>query len=130
MSHLRSMERGRLEPSFALTRGLHLQDRLGSGGFGDLYRARTPGGHLQAVRLTDIPDAPVVLDAIAEVIALHERFEDAPLARIRACGGDEQRLWYAMDLLEGESVLAWVRSKGALAPGNATRLLIQMSADL
>jgi aminoglycoside phosphotransferase (APT) family kinase protein len=85
---------------------------------------------LQAVRLTDIPDAPVVLDAIAEVIALHERFEDAPLARIRACGGDEQRLWYAMDLLEGESVLAWVRSKGALAPGNATRLLIQMSADL
>jgi serine/threonine protein kinase len=62
-----------------------------------------------------------VLDAIAEVIALHERLGEAPLARIRISGGDEGRMWYAMDLLDGESLLTRVRSKGALAPGDAAR---------
>jgi serine/threonine-protein kinase len=117
------MEGGRVEPSPALGRQFQIESRLGTGGLGDLYRARALAtGQQVALRLTDIPDAPVVLEAIAGVIALHERLAGVPIARIRASGGDEGRMWYAMDLLGGESLLARVRSKGPLAPGEAARL--------
>jgi serine/threonine protein kinase len=121
------MDGGRVEPGRALTSRFQIQDSLGRGGLGELYRARSlDTGRMQAVRMTDIPDAPIVLDAMAEVIALHERFIDAPLAHIRVSGADEQRMWYAMDLLDGESVLTRVRSKGVLGPDNATELLTQV----
>lgn len=107
---------------------------LGKGGLGDLYRVRALGtDEPLALRLMDIPDAPPVLDAFGEVEALHRQLADVPLSRMRACGGDEGRAWYATDYLDGESVLSLIRRRGPLPMGDAIQLVaraIRSVADL
>jgi serine/threonine-protein kinase len=121
------MEGGRVEPGPALNGLYQLQGLLGRGGLGDLYRARAvKSAAVHALRLTDIPDAAAVLDALGEVIALNERLSHASLARIRTSGGDAGRIWYAMDLIiDGESLLARVRSNGTLGAREAALLVLQ-----
>ncbi len=102
MSHLGSMPGGRVEPGRALTSQFQVLAHVGRGGLGDLYRAQArASGQVLAVRATDIPDADVVLEAIRDVIALHDEFAHLPIARIRLCGGADGSMWYGMDYCEG-----------------------------
>src|SRR5438105_3034391 len=99
---------------------------LGEGTLGDLHLVRDRSrGDTLALRLTDFAAAPVVLEALANVVALHDRLapRQLPLARVRASGADGERAWYVMDALDGESLLSQVRSSGPLAAPQACQLL-------
>ena len=131
MSPLGPVSGDRVEPSRALIGHFEILGPLGQGGLGDLYRAhQRRSGDLRAVRATVIPDAPVALDAIGDVVALHERFATLPLARVRSCGGADGQLWYAMDYLDGESLHAHVLGRGKVAPADAVALVVQVAETL
>lgn len=114
-----------MEPSRALTSQFELLSKLGAGGLGDLYRAQErSSGRVLALRATEIPDAPVVLDAVRDVIALHDRFARLPLAQIRSCGGADACLWYGMDYLDGESLHSRVLLRGKLSLPDAVPIVV------
>jgi serine/threonine protein kinase len=121
------MQGGSVEPGRALSHEFEMLDQLGPGGLGMLNRARDrASGELLALRLTEIPDVPPVRDAFGELVALHKRLSGVPLARIRSCGGTGQLLWYAMDLLQGQSLHALVLyGRNEVVTAEAVRLVIE-----
>lgn len=128
MSQLRAIEGGRVKPGLSLANRFQLEAHLGTGGLGDLYRVRAVGSSERfALRMTELTDAPAVLDAMRGVGSLNERFSLLPIARVRSSGADEGRMWYAMDFVEGESLLSLVRRAGPMAPKSAAALLVQVA---
>lgn len=126
MSQFGTMPGGRVEPSRALTSRFELLAQLGPGGLGDLHRARErTSGQVLAVRLTEVPDVPIVLDVFGDIIALHKRLGRVPLARIRSCGGAGGCLWYAMDCLDGLSLHSLVVDRGKQPLEAAVQLILQ-----
>ncbi len=77
---------------------------LGHGGMGVVYRARHSGSEravaLKTVKIT----APKWLDSIRREIDALTRIRHPGIVRIVEHGVHEGRPWYAMDLLEGESL--------------------------
>lgn len=116
-----------MEPSPALTSRFELLQQLGPGGLGDLHRARErTSGQIVALRLTEIPDAPIVLDTFGDIIALHQqRLGRLPLGRVRSCGGADRCLWYAMDFLDGQSLHSLVIKQGKPSLHDAVEFVIQ-----
>lgn len=108
----------------ALQSRFEVDAHLGRGGLGDLYRVRALGtDDALALRVTEIPDAPAVLDAFGTVVDLTHRLAHLPIVRMRACGGDDGRAWYVTDFSPGESLLAFVRRRGPLPVADAVRLI-------
>lgn len=119
-----AMEHPRVALGRSLQSRFEVDALLGKGGLGDLYRVRAVGSDESlALRLTDVPDAPPVLDAFGEVATLQQGLTDVPLARMRSFGGDDGRAWYATEYLDGESVLSLVRRRGPLPVGDAIPLV-------
>lgn len=117
-----------MKPGLSLANRFQLEAHLGTGGLGDLYRVRAVGSSERfALRMTELTDAPAVLDAMRGVGSLNERFSLLPIARVRSSGADEGRMWYAMDFVEGESLLSLVRRAGPMAPKSAAALLVQVA---
>lgn len=113
-----------------LAQHFELEDILGRGGLGRLFRARrVDSGELVALRLTGIPAVAEVVHALTEVIALHERI-GPPLARVFDCGEEDGDLWYAMEYLEGESFETLIRRGGVRPPDEAVHLLLQAAASV
>lgn len=131
MSQSRNVGDGRVGLGRSLTRRFAVEARLGCGGLGELYRVRVVGSDDRlALRWTKIADAPVVLDTIGRVVALHTRLADLPLVRVRDCGGDEGRMWYAMDYSDGEALLTIVRRLGPVAADRAVAVVLDASATV
>ncbi len=77
---------------------------LGSGGMGVVYRARhVSSQHAVALKTVQIP-APKWLDSMRREIQALTRIRHPGVVRIVAHGVDHGRPWYAMDLIEGESL--------------------------
>jgi serine/threonine protein kinase len=108
-----------------------LIDRLGTGGLGELFRVRENTTRLPlALRLTIFPGAEEILAALGSVVALHTTLaaDGLPIVRVVAAGVDEEgSAWYAMELVEGESILSAVRRHGPMPVAKAVPLLQQLT---
>src|SRR5262245_18067083 len=114
------------EPGRVIAGQYEIRAQLGHGGLGPLSRVAArgrPGG--VAFRLSPGPALPGVVEALRNVIALHERVAHLRLVRLRACGVEANRAWYVMDFVDGESLLTRVRQRGRLPANEAQRLLLQ-----
>jgi serine/threonine protein kinase len=77
---------------------------LGHGGMGVVYRARHTGSERAVALKTVKISAPKWLDSIRREIDALTRIRHPGIVRIVEHGVHEGRPWYAMDLLEGESL--------------------------
>jgi serine/threonine protein kinase len=109
----------------ALARRFELVATLGSGGLGELYSVRDGSGKSLALRQTDFLALPSVLEALAGVVALHHRLASRllPLARVLACGENNDLAWYSTDLQTGQSLADHVRRQGPVPQAQAIGLI-------
>src|SRR5678815_5389365 len=78
-------------------------ERLGQGGMGVVHRARHDDGRVAALKLVDgvRSDAHTAFEV---EIAVLSRLSHPDVVRIVDRGVDDDRPWYAMDLVEGRSL--------------------------
>ncbi|MEO7165909.1 MAG: protein kinase [Chthoniobacterales bacterium] len=107
---------------------------LGRGAMGVTYRARdTVLQREVALKVIDLPTAPDDARTARERF-LREARAAAVLRHPNVAGvfqfGAADRCYYAMELVEGETVEAHVRREGPLAPGRALEVAIQVARAL
>jgi serine/threonine protein kinase len=126
-------------PVVTLPRGLagrfQLLSRFGGGGLGELFRVRAKATQAElALRLTIFKSAPEIVTSLTGVVTLHGRLfaSGSSLVRVVEAGGDTESdtSWYAMEIASGESILERVRRTGRMTPASATRLLVQLAAQI
>jgi len=104
-----------------------LEERLGEGGFGSVYRCtHTVIGKIAAVKILHLAfssDPQVVSRFLAEARAVNQ-IRHKHIVDIFAFGRlDDGRHFYVMELLEGESLSALLERKGRLTIAEAVTLL-------
>jgi serine/threonine protein kinase len=81
---------------------------LGRGGMGVVYRAVHRDTHeVVALKTVSVPKRLRLLGIRAEILALH-RLDHPQIVRIRDHGLSGRVPWYAMELLEGPTMAAWL----------------------
>jgi serine/threonine protein kinase len=111
-----------------------LGDALGHGGFGVVYRAehverRTPA----AVKIphADVADNPSTLARFEREIEAIQRLSHPNVVEILDCGRlEDERPYFAMELLTGKNLQEHLRSHGRLAPDEALSILEPLCSAL
>jgi tetratricopeptide (TPR) repeat protein len=97
-----------------------LLEAIGYGGSGIIYRARhARGGPLVALKTVQMR-SPALLGGIRHEIAALERLRHPGIVRVLDHGVQSGRPWYAMELLEGETLAGFARGLHA-SNGGAPR---------
>jgi tRNA A-37 threonylcarbamoyl transferase component Bud32 len=93
--------------------------RLGSGGFGEVFLGRSPGGRRVAVKLirADRAQAPDFRARFRREVAAVQRVSGAFTASVIAADPDAERPWLVTEFVDGPSL------EQAVRPGNAIRTL-------
>jgi serine/threonine-protein kinase len=112
-----------------------LDERIGVGGFGDVYRARhaTIAGKLAAVKVLTDPTlgAQVQRACLAQEAMAATRARHAHTIDIYDCGSDGPHSYLVMELLEGETLRQRLgRAHGRLGTVEAVRIATQVAAAL
>src|SRR5262245_17537141 len=85
---------------------------LGEGGMGSVYLARRDGASPVALKTVQLPDETVLPRLRREIWAL-SRISHPGVVQILDSGIQNGLPWYAMELIEGETLRQWsVRRKG------------------
>ena len=110
--------------------GLVVEERIGAGGMGTVYRARVlDNGHAQlAVKFLSpsLAAEPELVARFWREVALLEKLDHPAIVKVKAHGQSQNVPWFAMELVDGPT-LAARQAKGPLAVEEAraifTRLL-------
>ncbi len=103
-------------------------EHIGEGGMGVVYRAVDDAtGEAAAVKTVLVPDDALVASMRREIRALG-RVRHPGVVRVIDDGVDHNRPWYAMELIEGKTLRAWLDEMWTRAPrrtehGDATTLV-------
>jgi len=95
-------DKGMLEEG-DLIGGIELEKRIGSGGFGVVYRGRDPKGATVAVKVLAVEvqhDADLSARLMKEATLMAE-IEHDNVVRFHAAGKDGDRIWLAMEFVPG-----------------------------
>ncbi|MFO0691947.1 MAG: protein kinase [Polyangiales bacterium] len=109
-----------------------LECRVGSGAFGDVYRATDAEvpGHVLALKLLHQPaHSDEAREAAMREIRLLASVFHPSLVQFKDHGWHEGRLWFAMPWYEGETLEARIR-RGALSRGEAHDLFVPLARAL
>ncbi|MFJ5774296.1 bifunctional serine/threonine-protein kinase/ABC transporter substrate-binding protein [Streptomyces sp. NPDC093094] len=104
--------------------GNRLLGRLGAGGMGVVYLARTPAGELAALKVIqpEYADQPEFRARFAREVAAARGVDGPWVARVLAADADAPAPWLASAFVPGPSLAEAVAACGALAP-QAVRIL-------
>ena len=105
-----------------------LRRRIGSGGMGEVWQAYHPALRrdvaLKILRAQQV--SPNALSRFEREVRATSELQHPNTIRVFDCGVTEDGLWYyAMELLQGETLAALVAREGGLEPERAIRLLRQ-----
>ncbi len=105
---------------------------LGRGGMGEVWEAEREGGGGRVALKTVIgkADQPAPLRKLLDEAQLCAALEHPNIVRVVDAGLDSGRCYFAMEVLEGCSLGAVLKSRGALTPGAAAAIALQALAGL
>jgi len=89
--------------------GIVIEDLLGAGGMGTVYRARSPrDGQRLAVKFLSpsLAAEPELLGRFSREVALLEKLDHPGIVKVRAHGETQGVPWFAMDLVDGPTLAA------------------------
>jgi serine/threonine protein kinase len=101
--------------------GILVEELLGAGGMGTVYRARSVAdGQRLAVKFLSptLAAEPELRARFSREVALLEKLDHPGIVKVRAHGEMQGVPWFAMDLVEGPTLAARLE-KGTLAPAEA-----------
>ena len=113
--------------------GYELEELLGQGATGVVYRARRtgrPGSVALKLLRAELVDDPVDLERFIREAALARGFEHPNLVEILDAGVADRRPYIAMTYVEGLSLDARLRGRGALPAADAVALVEEIAAGL
>ena len=98
--------------------GLLIEERIGAGGMGTVYRARSAGGagaHLAVKFLSpELAAEPELVARFWREVDLLEKLDHPAIVKVKAHGQNQEVPWFAMELVDGPT-LAVRLSKGPLS---------------
>ena len=121
-----------IEPT-AIIAGYRIEEVLGRGGMGVVYRARQLAlDRTVAIKLiaTDRAQEPVFRERFKAESRIAASIEHANVIPVYEAGEDDGLLFIAMRLVEGYDLGQLLARLGALAPERAARIIVQMSGAL
>nr|WSW70876.1 protein kinase [Streptomyces sp. NBC_00995] len=106
--------------------------RLGSGGMGQVYLGRSPGGRLVAVKVirADISDHPDALARFRREAATIGTVRSAYTAQLIEASLDTSPYWLATEYVSGPTLRGAIGAKGPFPPDSALRLLAALAEGL
>ncbi|MCY1682720.1 serine/threonine-protein kinase [Streptomyces sp. JAC25] len=110
----------------------HLLARLGAGGMGQVFLARSPGGRLVAVKeiRDEISDHPEALARFRREAATVEAVRSAWTAQLIEASLDAPPYWLATEYVAGPTLREAVREGGPFPPDSALKLLAALAEGL
>ena len=87
--------------------GLRIEERIGAGGMGTVYRALpVAGGPALAVKFLSpsLAAEPELVARFGREVALLEKLDHAAIVKVRAHGASQGVPWFAMDLVDGPTL--------------------------
>jgi len=116
---------------------VHLDRLLGRGGMGSVYAARQVSlDRPVAVKVLDTDRAPTeelaagFLEKFQHEARALAKLNDPRIVTILQAGRADGRCWYAMELVEGETVDQRISRAGALGPDEAARIAAEVARAL
>ena len=98
--------------------GLIIEERIGAGGMGTVYRARSAGGagaHLAVKFLSpELAAEPELVARFWREVDLLEKLDHPAIVKVKAHGQNQEVPWFAMELVDGPTLAARL-SKGPLS---------------
>jgi hypothetical protein len=113
--------------------GYKLEEKLGSGGMGTVYRAvRLSDGRTVAVKvLTPVVTAEkTAVDRFLREADILRRLQHRHIVSFHALGEADGVLWFAMDLVPGDDAAKLVSREGPMKPDRAVRLMLPVLGAL
>jgi eukaryotic-like serine/threonine-protein kinase len=110
-----------------------LAERIGGGGFGDVYRARDDTGRAAAVKVlsADLSASPEAVARFTREITAVRRVRHPGLAEIYDAGtADDGRPYFAMELLRGADLGRVLSERGRLPAAEVVDLIDALAAAL
>ncbi|MHC4607828.1 MAG: serine/threonine-protein kinase, partial [Planctomycetota bacterium] len=116
---------------------IHFDRELGRGGMGAVYRARQISLDREvAVKVLEPRDSdePPVVNAFLEKFLSESRslarLNDSRIVQVIQAGRNEDRFWFAMELVEGETVEDLLTREGAFSGKEAARVAAEVARAL
>jgi len=124
-----------LVPGTTFAQDFIVGELIAAGGMGAVYRAeqRSTGNAVALkIMLPELLVDPKSRERFEHEARISGRIKSSHVVRVLAAGIDEptQTPWLAMEFLEGESLAAFARARGPLAPGVALAILQQVGHAL
>lgn len=117
------------DAGIAALSGYEIEQRLGAGGMGEVYRARRPGDHERVALKVMLPE--IALDEQAQVGFLREisnirSLQHPNIVEYRDAGAAEGTLFLVMEFCRGGSIDQLMNQRGGvLAPDEAVPIVLQ-----
>jgi serine/threonine protein kinase len=107
-----------------------IEDELGAGGMAVVYRARDRGGRLVALKVLRATASAGVAARFRQEIALASQLSHERIVPVLDSGNVDDRLWYTMPLVDGESLGGRLRRGGLLSIPDALCILRDIAEAL
>jgi serine/threonine protein kinase len=111
--------------------GLVVEEVIGAGGMGTVYRARAATGERLAVKFLSpsLAAEPEVVTRFQREVSLLEKLDHPAIVKLKAHGEQEGLPWFAMELVEGPT-LAGRLGQGPLVMNEARAIFARLLAAL
>ncbi|MBI4820643.1 MAG: serine/threonine protein kinase [Deltaproteobacteria bacterium] len=111
--------------------GYELQEALGAGGMGEVYRASAPDGRPVAIKLLTKTGSTKASRRFLREIEIARNTQHPNLISVEAFGSEpDGRIWYAMEFLEGRSIHEELSLQGPMKPDRVAARLRDIASGL
>jgi serine/threonine protein kinase len=111
--------------------GMLVEEVIGAGGMGTVYRARDPAGESRAVKFLSpsLAAEPEIVERFRREVSLLEKLDHPGIVKVKARGERDGLPWFAMELVEGPTLAARL-GKGPLSVPEARAIFVRLLAAL